>query len=362
MAFLVVGGGFAAFHARRIQGERDVARREAATARAVTGFVASLFGASNPWEAPQSRSDVLTARALLEEGTKRIRTELANQPEVRAELLSTLGIIHSTIGLGAQGQSLLTEALALRRQLQGPDGKAVADDVDRLAAVVAIRGLDEPLRALQEAGHVGRQAGVVAGDTNVLVARVTRCLERRIHRLVGRRARGQAVVGDLDGDAALLGEAEAHRHVGVGVVAERQELVAADLRERRARIEEDELLEGARCRARRVHSLVTDGDLEPREMPGGEEDDRGRAVRLPGAGRRRCRQRREDDRGHHGHQCQGPPPRITERVHRWPPLDPRRRRILFLRRGRDNPAVPATPYASRGVQAASAASAVAVAG
>jgi serine/threonine-protein kinase len=137
---LLVGGALATFHARRIQGERDVARREAATAQAVTGFVASLFEASNAWEASQTRTDALTARALLEQGTQRIRTELAGQPEVRAELLSTLGSIHSSLGQGPRAEALLGEALALRRRLQGPDSKAVAGDLDRLALVYYRKG------------------------------------------------------------------------------------------------------------------------------------------------------------------------------------------------------------------------------
>jgi serine/threonine-protein kinase len=134
-ALLLVGGGLAAFHARRIQSERDVARRQAATAQAVTGFVTSLFGASDAWEVSQTRAETLTARALLAEGEKRIRTDLAAEPEVRAELLSTLGSSHSTLGLNKQAEALLTEALALHRQLQGADGKAVANDLERLALV-----------------------------------------------------------------------------------------------------------------------------------------------------------------------------------------------------------------------------------
>ena len=131
-AVVTLTAGFAAFHARRIQGERDVARRQAATAQAVTQFVTSLFDASNAWEVPQARADSVTARALLEQGARRIRTELADQVEVRAELLSTLGSIHSSLGLLPQAESLLEEALVLRRGLVRAGDDVVAGDLDRL--------------------------------------------------------------------------------------------------------------------------------------------------------------------------------------------------------------------------------------
>src|SRR6266550_3282641 len=103
---------------------------------------------------------------------------------------------------------------------------------------------------LEEARHVGREAGVVAGDPDVDVAGVAGRLERLVHVLVERRALGPAVVGDRNGHAGLLGEPEAHRLMLLGrVVAEREQLIAADLREGRSWVQEDEILERPRARA-----------------------------------------------------------------------------------------------------------------
>src|SRR5436190_564524 len=77
-------------------------------------------------------------------------------------------------------------------------------------------------------------------------------LERLVHVLVERRALGPAVVGDRNGHAGLLGEPEAHRLVCLGVVSEREQLVAADLGEGRPRVLEDEILERPRTRASRI--------------------------------------------------------------------------------------------------------------
>src|SRR5512132_3894404 len=135
----------------------------------------------------------------------------------------------------------------------------MADEVDGTPAVLAVSLLDEVLAPLQEAAHVRRQSCVIARDSDVLAARVADGLQRRIHRLVERRTGRLAVVRDGDGDTALLVEPQAHRLVGVAVVAEGHELVAADLREGRAWVLKDEILEGARTRAVRVRGLVLDG-------------------------------------------------------------------------------------------------------
>ncbi len=190
-------------------------------------------------------------------------------------------------------------------------------------AVVAIGGLDEVLRALEEPGHVRREAGVVAGDADVAVTPVAGRLEGLVHGLVGRRALRPAVVGDLHRHPGLLGEARRHRLLPIGVVAEGEQLVAAHLWERGARIEVHQVLERARAWAVRIDPLVVDRHLEPGEVPGGEQHDRGSPARTIGIGRRRGH-RHQDDTSDHGHcrQSPGEAPRALERLHRSPPSCP----------------------------------------
>jgi serine/threonine protein kinase/Tfp pilus assembly protein PilF len=138
---LLVAGISGAYHAHRIKGERDIARREAATVQAVTELMAKLFEASNAWgESPQAVPNKITARALLDRATERIRTELSDQPEVRAQLLSSLGTVQSSLGNHEQAQLLLTEAIALRRRSRNVDEKVVAGDLDALTWVLFRRG------------------------------------------------------------------------------------------------------------------------------------------------------------------------------------------------------------------------------
>src|SRR5437868_7686776 len=128
------------------------------------------------------------------------------------------------------------------------------------------------LCSFEEAAEVGRQPCVVAGDANVLVERVAGGLERAEHRLIEGRARDGSIVLDLDVDARRV--AEARFPSAAGTVGERHKLVAADLREGRARREvREKVLERTRARTGRVDSLVVDGDEQPREVVSGKEDD-----------------------------------------------------------------------------------------
>ena len=131
---------------------------------------------------------------------------------------------------------------------------------------------------MQEAVHVRREPRVIAGDPDVLVPACSR--RPRAPRTSARtwvRSRC-AVVGDGDLDAGLLREPQAHRLVARGVVAQGQQLVAADLRERRARVLErrDPRTSPSVGQAGSVSGAY--GDRQPREVPGGEQDDRREAA------------------------------------------------------------------------------------
>jgi tetratricopeptide (TPR) repeat protein len=118
--------------ARVLQRERDRARREAETARQVSGFLVELFEESDPGRA---RGDAITAREVLDRGAARIPRELERQPEVQARLLSTMGEVYVALGLYDPANSLLEQALARQQALPSPDPADLADTLDRLGAL-----------------------------------------------------------------------------------------------------------------------------------------------------------------------------------------------------------------------------------
>jgi serine/threonine-protein kinase len=111
---------------------RGRAEAEARKAVAVREYLVSVFGAADPYAAPDSRPGEITARALLDRGAHRIDTALAGQPEVRAELRGALGRVYTNLGLYDRAVGQLEQALQERRALYGGDDATVAAALDQL--------------------------------------------------------------------------------------------------------------------------------------------------------------------------------------------------------------------------------------
>ena len=68
--------------------ERDRANREAAASQRVADFMTRMFKVSDPNE---GRGNAVTAREILDKGSKEIDAGLANDPELQARLLYVMG-------------------------------------------------------------------------------------------------------------------------------------------------------------------------------------------------------------------------------------------------------------------------------
>ena len=78
----VAAGGLGWVRTRRAEA---AAKQEAAAARQVSDFLVRLFTTSDPNAAPGSP---VTVRQVLEEGTRKVQTELAGLPEARGRRCS----------------------------------------------------------------------------------------------------------------------------------------------------------------------------------------------------------------------------------------------------------------------------------
>ena len=142
LAVLVAGLAATTWQARR-------ATREADRARAVRDFVVQLFQGANPENALGRQ---ITAKELLQIGTLRVDSLLADQPEVHAELLTTLGSIHYMLGDHFRAESLALRALDRWRELGEMDGLPAAVSLVELGR--AYLGMDN----FDAADSVFRQA------------------------------------------------------------------------------------------------------------------------------------------------------------------------------------------------------------
>jgi eukaryotic-like serine/threonine-protein kinase len=131
--------------------------------RQVTEFLAGLFRAGDISQ--EARADTLSARTLLVRGAARVRTELADQPEVLAPLLTTLGEIALRLGL-SEASALWSDAIAVQRQVYGPEDPRVAVALLQQARThLALRGFHEAAPLLAEAIQIWRATPLASPDT-----------------------------------------------------------------------------------------------------------------------------------------------------------------------------------------------------
>jgi serine/threonine protein kinase/tetratricopeptide (TPR) repeat protein len=104
--------------------------REQQRAQAVSDFLEDLFSIPNPSE---SRGEAITAREVLDRGVEKIDSGLEKQPELRAELMETMGRVYRSLGLYEPARKLLEGALHLNRQTLGNDDLLVAQNLHNLA-------------------------------------------------------------------------------------------------------------------------------------------------------------------------------------------------------------------------------------
>jgi len=112
--------GFSAFvllQHRRLVAQRDLARVKGQLSQQVTLVLSEIFGAADPYS---GNLNEVTAKQLLDQGVVRILADKSLEPKLRAELLEVMGGIYVRLGLLAQAQPLLDEALASKRELYEP--------------------------------------------------------------------------------------------------------------------------------------------------------------------------------------------------------------------------------------------------
>lgn len=100
---------YSGWQAQLLASERDRARREARKANEITEFMIDLFALGNPI-AGFGRD--LTVRRALDIGLQQAESDLADQPEVRAELLLNIARMYNGIGQHEQAHRLLSRELA----------------------------------------------------------------------------------------------------------------------------------------------------------------------------------------------------------------------------------------------------------
>ena len=142
---LVAGGVIAAIgYGRALRAER-LARREAEASAQVADFLVELFHASSP---DTTKGQTITARTLLDEGTRRIESAVQTDPLVRARLLAAMGDSYLNLAAFDEGTRLTRAALRASESAQPRDELAIARYLDKLANAYSMAGKTDSIPAL----------------------------------------------------------------------------------------------------------------------------------------------------------------------------------------------------------------------
>jgi serine/threonine protein kinase/tetratricopeptide (TPR) repeat protein len=139
---------------------------EATKSRQVAKFLTDMLDGIGPSVA--LGRDTTMLREILDKTAERVGKELKDQPQVEAELLNTVGNVYSELGDFSKAESMLRQALDMRRKLFGKENPDVAASLNNLGVVLLYEG------KLAEAEEADRQALTLRtklfGDENVDVA------------------------------------------------------------------------------------------------------------------------------------------------------------------------------------------------
>ena len=135
------------FFTVRLAIARNTAQATAVRLQRVQQFMLNLFEGGDKSAAPAEGLKVAT---IIDRGFKEAQT-LKQEPEVQAELYSTLGGIYQKLGNLPQADSLLNSALSQRKSLFGPEHPEVARSLVALGLLrVDQARLDEAERLIRE--------------------------------------------------------------------------------------------------------------------------------------------------------------------------------------------------------------------
>ena len=162
----------------RLASERDRARVEAAKSAKMSDLLAGLITAADPYA---SRDREPTIRNLLDIGAERIQKELADQPELKAEMLTVIGRIYGRLGHYDKARPMLEEALTIERRVEGTARPQLAQTLNDLGVISRDqRDLERAAALLEESLTMRRRLfGNEHKDVAVTLVELGRVFEDR---------------------------------------------------------------------------------------------------------------------------------------------------------------------------------------
>lgn len=112
--------------------QRDRARLEARKASQLSNFLKDMLSSADPNNVDRN----ITVAEVLKRTSRRIETQLADQPEFHAELYHILGVTYRNLGLHDEAEPALRKAIELRKNLFGQKNIRVAESLRELGLLL----------------------------------------------------------------------------------------------------------------------------------------------------------------------------------------------------------------------------------
>jgi serine/threonine protein kinase len=135
---VITGLIVALWQAENARKQRDLAQHERLKAERINTFLQRMLSFSNQsitsvWPVAQRRD--VTVNDMLDQITPRVEAELADQPDVRAQVQRTIGSAYASQGRYDLAERSLRDALSVQTQLYGEDNPEVADTMSELGVL-----------------------------------------------------------------------------------------------------------------------------------------------------------------------------------------------------------------------------------
>ncbi len=150
-----------AVQSRRLAAALAQQEQERRTTNRVAEFLVEILEQPDPAVA---RGADVSVRQVLDRGAARIEQDLAEQPEIQARLLSTIGRVFLNLGAYEQAAPVLERALALQRGVHGPDHGDVAAALQKLGELDFERATYASSRQFADAALAMRRRLLPPGD------------------------------------------------------------------------------------------------------------------------------------------------------------------------------------------------------
>ena len=166
--FALILATLTGIYMHRLARARDDARHEAEKAIKVSELLMAILGSADPY-APRITRGAPTARTLLDAQAEKVGDVLADQPELQAELLTTMGRTYRRLGAYDKAQHLLEQALRSGEQAFGPSHVRVAQTLNDLGVLLGERGDYRAAQATLERALATRRALLGSGHPDVAI-------------------------------------------------------------------------------------------------------------------------------------------------------------------------------------------------